>query len=102
MRRSRPERATGLVCLLLLVVGLQRAAGAELAPIDPRQTLATLLQSLRLEVFVNGAPTQLVEPFTLTEDRHLLAKPSDLEDIGIKVPGSPILRSQSTWQACPA
>ncbi len=89
MRRSRPERAAGLICILLTTLGAPRAARAELAPIDPRQTSTTLVQSLRLEVFVNGAPTHLVEPFILTPEGHILARPSDLEDIGIKVPGFP-------------
>jgi outer membrane usher protein len=63
------------------------SAQAELAPIDTRQAPVLLVQSLRLEVFINGVPTHLVEPFTLSTDQHLLAKPTDLEDIGIKVPG---------------
>ncbi len=94
MRRSRPERAPGPIAVLVAVLvaillGAAPAAGAELAPIDPRRTPIPLLQALRLEVFVNGVPTHLVEPFTLSADRHLLAKPSDLADVGIKVPGFP-------------
>ncbi len=68
---------------------MEPSARAELAPIDPHQTPTLLAQSLRLEVFVNDQPTHLVEPFVMSAEGHLLARPSDLEDIGIKVPGFP-------------
>ena len=89
MLRSRPERATGLVLVIGLILGVDSSAQAQLAPIDPRLAPTSLAVPLRLEVFVNGVPTHLVEPFVLSADRHLLAKPSDLEDIGLKVPGFP-------------
>ena len=90
MPRSRPERARGVIATLVVaLLGVAPAVAAELAPIDPRQTPIPLRQALRLEVFVNGVPTHLVEPFTLSADEHLLAKPSDLADVGIKVPGFP-------------
>ncbi len=91
MRRSRPERAPGPIALLVTVLlGVAPAAAAtELAPIDPRQAPIAVQQGLRLEVFINGVPTHLVEPFTLSADEHLLAKPSDLADVGVKVPGFP-------------
>jgi len=60
---------------------------AELAPIDASQVPVASAQPLRLEVFINGVSTHLVEPFTLSADHHLSAKPIDLEDTGIKVPG---------------
>ncbi len=75
------------------------AAATDLAPIDPSRTATTLVQTtlvptstgmgLRLEVFVNGVSTHLVEPFALGAGGHLFAKPSDLADVGIKVPGVP-------------
>ena len=89
MHPSRLERATGLALVLGVLLGVASAARAQLAPIDLRLAPTPSAVSLRLEVFVNGMPTHLVEPFVLTADRHLLAKPSDLEDIGIKVPGFP-------------
>ena len=90
MHRSRPERAPGSIAIIVTVLlGAAPAAGAELAPIDPRQAPTSLVRGLRLEVVVNGVPTHLVEPFTLSADGHLLAKPSDLADVGIKVPGFP-------------
>ncbi len=89
MPRSRRKRRTVLAAGILGFFGVESVARAELAPIDPRQTPTSLAQPLRLEVFINGQPTHLVEPFVLSAEKRLLAKPSDLEDIGIKVPGFP-------------
>ena len=87
-RWGRRRSAALLVCVTGVIFGVRNSARAQITPIDPRQTPVPA-QSLRLDVFVNGVPTRLVEPFVLTPDGNLLAKPSDLEDIGIKVPGFP-------------
>ena len=90
VRLSRHKRnAACLGCIVGLAFAVKGSARAELAPIDPRQTPTYVTQSLRLEVFVNGIATHLVEPFVLSDQKSLLAKPSDLEDIGLKVPGFP-------------
>lgn len=62
-------------------------ARAQLAPIEVGRPQIVGVQSLRLEVFINGAPTHLVEPFDLAPDHHLSARRIDLEEIGIKVSG---------------
>ncbi len=90
MRRSGVSRGAALFASIVLVVfGAGHSTRAQLAPIDPHQAPMSLTQALRLEVSVNGVPTRLVEPFVLSPDGNLLAKPSDLEDIGIKVQGFP-------------
>ena len=90
MLRSDHRRSAALLaCIISAFLGVDCHAGAQLAPIDPHQTPTLLAQSLRLEVSINGVDTRLVEPFVMTTDGVLLAKPADLEDAGIKVSGFP-------------
>ncbi|WP_158554789.1 fimbria/pilus outer membrane usher protein [Methylovirgula sp. 4M-Z18] len=55
-------------------------------PISADQAAAPADMTLHLEVSINGASTQLVEPFVLTPDKHLQIAQGDLEDIGLKPP----------------
>src|ERR1700744_4269137 len=74
---------------LVGALGFQAAtAAAQLAPIQGDQTLMSAPRPLRLEVFINGVPTHYVEPFVLTPPDRLSIARGDLEDVGVRAPGS--------------
>lgn len=42
-------------------------------------------EQLQLEVFLNGAPTQLIGAFSSSDGEHLSIEPKELEELGVKV-----------------
>jgi outer membrane usher protein len=87
-RRFRVDRAASLFALAGALWLQVVAAAAQLAPIQSDPTLISAPRPLRLEVFINGVSTHYVEPFVLTPPDRLSIARGDLEDVGVKVPGS--------------
>jgi outer membrane usher protein len=87
VRRCRRDHRGDFVTLVLVSSLMSAPAAAQLAPIDANQAILTAPRALRLDVFINGAPTHILEPFTWTPPGRLSATRGDLEDIGVKAPG---------------
>lgn len=76
------------ICLLEIVLAAGKPARSQLLPpITADQAVVPAEIALHLEVFINGTSTQLVVPFTQTQDKHLTIARGDLADIGLKAPG---------------
>jgi len=89
----RPSLCSPLAKFLLIVSGvfapLQIAFGQDMASsANQAVTQASHGRDLQLEVFINGAPTNLIGSFTQRPDGSLVATPKELIAVGLKPRGA--------------
>jgi outer membrane usher protein len=101
MRRYRIERVARFVLLVVAFTYPGARADAQLTPIESNPAALSQPRQLRLEVWINGVSTHLVEPFVWIPSGRLSIARGDLEDVGVRAPGRGDLQERIFVDAIP-